>query len=166
MSLFFLSGLNNCSNQKAQLLSQDIKPGIEVLLEQHIHLLKGKRVGLVTNPTGINTHLKTTIEVLFDHPDVKLTALYGPEHGVRGNTQAGEYVPFYMDQKTRLPVFSLYGQTKKPDDDMLNRIDEYMRSFDTTHEGKTLNQEMVSKLDVMIFDMQDVGTRIYTYIAT
>lgn len=158
--------LNFVSCEKTEPNSSQVKPGIEVFLEKHIDLVKGKRVGLVTNPTGVDTYLKTDIELLFQHPDINLTALYGPEHGVRGNAQAGEYVPFYMDEIYHLPVFSLYGQTMKPDDNMITHIDEYMRSFDTQNKEKAPNKQMVSKLDVMIFDIQDVGTRIYTYIAT
>ena len=97
---------------------------------------------------------------------MKLVALYGPEHGVRGNAQAGEYVPFYFDEHFKLPVFSLYGQTHKPPADMMTNIDEYMRSFDTKHEGKQVEAGMMQSVDVMVFDLQDVGTRVYTYIAT
>jgi len=164
--IFSVSSLFFCSGSDPTFDSNQVKPGIEVFLEKHTERLKGKRVGLVTNPTGVNTHLITDIELLFKHPNIYLTALYGPEHGVRGNTQAGEYVPFYMEKLFHLPVFSLYGQTMKPDDDMLSHIDEYMRSFDITKTGKTPGEQMVSKIDVMIFDIQDVGTRIYTYIAT
>jgi len=158
--------LNFCQSKQTSMKFSRVKPGIEVFLESHIDLVKGKKVGLITNPTGVNTHLKTDIELLFNHPDIQLTALYGPEHGVRGNAQAGEYVPFYIDYITHIPVFSLYGQTMRPDHRMLSDIDEYMRSFDTVDTGKMPKKQMVSKLDVMIFDIQDVGTRIYTYIAT
>jgi uncharacterized protein YbbC (DUF1343 family) len=158
--------LNVSSCRRSPTDFSKVKPGIEVFLENHIDLIKGKRVGLVTNPTGVDTHLKTDIELLFQHPEINLTALYGPEHGVRGNAQAGEYVPFYMDCIYQLPVFSLYGQTMKPDEGMISHIDEYMRSFDMQNKEKSPSQQMVSKLDVMIFDIQDVGTRIYTYIAT
>ena len=160
MNLFFCSSGEHRSNP------QKVKPGIEVFLEEQTSLVKGKKAGLVTNPTGVDTHLKTDIELLNNHPDVNLAALYGPEHGVRGNAQAGEYVPFYMDDIYQLPVFSLYGQNMKPEEGMLNKIDEYMRSFDTSDKGKAPGKEMVSKLDVLIFDIQDIGTRIYTYIAT
>jgi uncharacterized protein YbbC (DUF1343 family) len=85
---------------------------------------------------------------------------------VRGNAQAGEYVPFYVDEKYNIPVFSLYGQSRKPLPGMIKNIDTYMRSFDIKIEGKIPEKDMVKSLDVMIFDIQDVGTRIYTYIAT
>ena len=143
-----------------------VKLGVEVLFAKHFDLVRGKHVGLITNPTGVDSQLDSIIELFRSHPDVKLVALYGPEHGVRGNAQAGEYVPFYFDEHFQLPVFSLYGQTHKPPADMMTNIDEYMRSFDTKHEGKQVEVGMMSSVDVMVFDLQDVGTRVYTYIAT
>ena len=143
-----------------------VKLGVEVLFAKHLDLIRGKHVGLITNPTGVDSQLDSVIELFRSHPDVKLVALYGPEHGVRGNAQAGEYVPFYFDEHFQLPVFSLYGQTHKPPADMMTNIDEYMRSFDTQHTGKQVEAGMMSSVDVMVFDLQDVGTRVYTYIAT
>lgn len=143
-----------------------VKPGLEVLLEKHLDIIKGKKVGLITNPTGVDRQLVSSIERLRSTPELRLVALYGPEHGVRGNAQAGEYVPFYVDEKYKLPVFSLYGQSMKPPPDMLLRLDEFMRNFDTTEAGKIPEQSMVKEIEVMLFDLQDVGTRVYTYIAT
>ena len=143
-----------------------VKPGLEVFLERRLDLVKGKRVGLITNQTGVDGSLRTTIDLFKAEPAIRLVALYGPEHGVRGNAQAGEYVPFYFDDKYGLPVFSLYGQSMKPDPGMLKDIDEYMRSFDTKETGKVPEAAMVGGIDVMIFDIQDVGTRVYTYVAT
>ncbi|MGB9906499.1 MAG: exo-beta-N-acetylmuramidase NamZ family protein [Candidatus Saccharicenans sp.] len=143
-----------------------VKPGVEVFLEKHLDLVRGKRVGLITNPSGVDRKLRSTARLLKEHPEINLVALYGPEHGIRGNAQAGEYVPFYIDDKLELPVFSLYGQSFKPDPGMLRNIDEYMRSFDTQHAGKVPEKAMVEDIDVLIFDIQDVGTRVYTYIAT
>jgi uncharacterized protein YbbC (DUF1343 family) len=143
-----------------------VKLGVEVLFEKRPDLIRGKHVGLITNPTGLDSKLDSIIELFRRQPDTKLVALYGPEHGVRGNAQAGEYVPFYFDGHFQLPVFSLYGQTHKPPADMMTNIDEYMRSFDTKHEGKQVEAGMMQSVDVMIFDLQDVGTRVYTYIAT
>ena len=143
-----------------------VKPGVEVFLEKHLDLVKGKRVGLITNPTGADAELRSTIDLFRANPGIDLVALYGPEHGVRGNAQAGEYVPFYYDEKFKLPVFSLYGQSFKPDPGMLKNIDEYMRSFDTQETGKAPEAGMVKGIDVLVFDIQDVGTRVYTYIAT
>lgn len=119
-----------------------VKTGIEVLRERNFDLLKGKRVGLVTNPTGVDSKLKSSIDILFESPEVNLVALYGPEHGVRGNYSAGEYVDFYIDETTKLPVYSLYGKTRKP------------------------TPEMLKDVDVLVFDIQDIGSRSYTYIST
>jgi uncharacterized protein YbbC (DUF1343 family) len=116
--------------------------GIEVLMEDQLDLIKGKRVGLITNPTGVDQNLTSIVDLLYNNPNVELTALYGPEHGVRGDAQAGAYVEKYIDEKTGLPVYSLYGQTKKP------------------------TPEMLSNVDVLLFDIQDVGARFYTYIYT
>lgn len=119
-----------------------VKTGIEVLSERNFDLLKGKKVGLVTNATGVDSKLKSTIDILFEAPGVNLVALYGPEHGVRGNFEAGEYVDFYVDDYTKLPVYSLYGKTRKP------------------------SPEMLKDIDVLVFDIQDIGSRSYTYIST
>src|SRR5215204_2742840 len=143
-----------------------MKLGVDVLFEKRLDLVRGRRVGLITNPTGVDRDLTSTVERFRRHPELKLAALYGPEHGVRGNAQAGEYVPFYFDDQFQLPVFSLYGQSQKPPADMLTNIDEYMRTYDTQHVGKTVEREMLQAVDVMVFDLQDVGTRIYTYVAT
>jgi len=143
-----------------------VKPGIEVFLEKHLDLVRGRRVGLITNPSGVDRKLRSTAWLLKENPKVNLVALYGPEHGIRGNAQAGEYVPFYFDDKFKLPVFSLYGQSFRPDRGMLKNIDEYMRSFDTETKGKILEKNMIGDIEVMIYDLQDVGTRVYTYIAT
>jgi uncharacterized protein YbbC (DUF1343 family) len=145
---------------------KQVKLGVEVLFEKRLDLIRGKRVGLITNPTGVDGQLDSIIERFRQHPDIKLVALYGPEHGVRGNAQAGEYVSFYFDEHFQLPVFSLYGQSHKPPPNMLTNIDEYMRTFDTQHTGKQMESGMIQAVDVMVFDLQDVGTRVYTYIAT
>ncbi|MCM3028079.1 DUF1343 domain-containing protein [Bacillus safensis] len=119
-----------------------VKTGIETLLSSNLSWLKGKRIGLITNPTGIDANMKSSVDLLFEHPNIKLTALYGPEHGVRGDAQAGEGVESYTDGKTGLPVYSLYGKTRKP------------------------TPEMLKNVDVLLFDIQDVGARYYTYIYT
>ena len=119
-----------------------VKPGIEVLRERNFDVLQGKRVGLVTNPSGVDSKLKSTVDILYGAPGVKLVALYGPEHGVRGDMYAGDKVNDSIDQATGLPVYSLYGQTRKPTPQMLKGI------------------------DVMVYDIQDVGVRSYTFIST
>lgn len=116
--------------------------GIDVFLNKHAKQFKGKRVGLVTNLTGVNKQLESTIDLLYRHPDIQLTALYGPEHGIRGDAKEGEKVESTRDEKTNLPVYSLYGETRKP------------------------TKEMLEEIDVMVFDLQDIGSRYYTYIYT
>ncbi|PYZ92965.1 hypothetical protein CR194_14245 [Salipaludibacillus keqinensis] len=132
------SGGNNGKGNQGD----DFSLGIDRLLDDQLDLVSGKNVGLVTNPTGVDQELNSIVDLLFDHPEVELTALYGPEHGVRGDAQAGQYVEFYIDDRTELPVYSLYGQTRKPTPDMLEDV------------------------EVLLFDIQDVGTRFYTYIYT
>ena len=119
-----------------------VKPGIEVLRDNGFKELKGKRVGLVTNPTGIDNNLVSTVDILFNAPEVELVALYGPEHGVRGDIHAGDKFETTNDPKTGLPVFSLYGKTRKP------------------------TAEMLEGVDVIIYDIQDNGCRSYTFIST
>ncbi len=155
----FTSEKNTVSNDKP------IKLGVEVLFEKHMDLIRGKRIGLITNPTSVDSHLNRDIELFRAHPDVKLVALYGPEHGVRGNAQAGEHVSSYFDKDYQIQVYSLYGQENSPTNTLKN-IDQRMRSFDTQHIGKKLKKEMLDSVDIMVFDLQDVGMRIYTYIAT
>ncbi|MBN2010149.1 DUF1343 domain-containing protein [candidate division KSB1 bacterium] len=119
-----------------------VKPGIDVLLERNFDLVNGKHIGLITNATGITRDFRSTIDVLYETPNVQLTALFGPEHGVRGDIEAGQLVPRYTDERTDVTVFSLYGKTRKPTPDML------------------------SDVDVLIYDIQDIGSRAYTFIYT
>jgi len=170
ISMILMSG---CKKEKVELTEKQskVKLGVEVFLERYLDLVKGRKVGLITNPTGVNSNIENTIDLFFDNPRIDLVALYGPEHGVRGNFQPGEYVPFYIDKRYdipeyNIPVFSLYGQSRKPEKGMLEKIDEYMRSFDSTEAGKIPEGAMVENIEVMIFDIQDVGTRIYTYVGT
>lgn len=166
--LIFLAGTGVQAEElrAASPMPAAVKPGLEVFLAERVDLVKGKKVGLITNPTGVDRRLRSSVDLLAAHPGVKLVALYGPEHGVRGNAQAGEYVPFYIDDKYKLPVFSLYGQTMKAAPGMLKNIDEYMRTFDTQETGKVPEKAMVKDVDVLVYDIQEVGTRVYTYIAT
>lgn len=140
--------------------------GIDIFFEKHLKLVKSKKVGLITNPSGIDGRGRNSVDLFAQSPDIDLVALYGPEHGVRGTAQAGEYVPFHMDAQYTLPVYSLYGQLLKPEPNMFDNLDELMRSFDTLKSGKILEQSMIKDIDVMVYDIQDVGTRIYTYAAT
>lgn len=122
--------------------SPKVKTGIEVLRESNFKILQGKRVGLITNPTGVDAQLKSTVDILNEAPGVKLVALYGPEHGVRGDIHAGDHVETVIDAQTGLPVYSLYGKTRKA------------------------TPEMLKDIDVLVYDIQDIGCRSYTYIST
>jgi len=119
-----------------------VKPGIDVLKASGFGILKGKRVGLITNPTAVSASLEATIDILASAPGVKLTALYGPEHGVRGDVTAGGHVDTFTDPVTGVPVYSLYGKTRKP------------------------TEEMLKDVDVLVYDIQDIGSRSYTYVNT
>lgn len=123
-------------------LSAQVKPGIEVLRDNGFKQLQGKRVGLITNPSGVDNNLKSTIDILHEAPGVTLTALYSPEHGVRGDVHAGDHVDNYIDPATGVPVYSIYGKTLKP------------------------TPEMLKDVDVLLYDIQDNGCRSYTFIST
>jgi len=119
-----------------------VKPGIEVLLEKRLELIKGKTIGLITNPTGVDSKFRSTIDLLHECKECKLIALYGPEHGIRGDFYAGEEVSDGFDPVTGVRIFSLYGASYKP------------------------TKEMLKEVDVLIYDIQDTGCRGYTYIYT
>src|SRR5699024_8705669 len=104
-------------NVKAQ--KNQLKLGVEVLLEEQKDLVKGKNVGLITNPTGVNSSLDSIVDLIHEDPDINLVAMYGPEHGVRGDAQAGASVESYIDEQTGVIVHSLYGNTRKPTPEML-----------------------------------------------
>lgn len=157
---------NDVFSKNNSSLITHVKPGVTVLFEKKLDILEGKRVGLITNPTGVDAHLNSVIELFHQHPDIKLVALFGPEHGVHGDAQAGEFVPYYFDNQYKIPVFSLYGQSSKTSEKKLKNIDVRMRAFDTQHTDKTIDPRLLKSVDIMVFDMQDVGTRIYTYIST
>jgi uncharacterized protein YbbC (DUF1343 family) len=116
--------------------------GIDNFLLNYIHMVAEKQVGLLTNPSGVNGDLLATSDLLFEHQMINLTALFGPEHGIRGAVYAGEKINTSTDTKTGLPVYSLYGEKRKPSEDMFKKI------------------------DVILIDIQDIGLRAYTYIYT
>ncbi|MCI7310087.1 MAG: DUF1343 domain-containing protein [Prevotella sp.] len=122
--------------------TKQVMTGIDMLEKGGFVILQGKRVGLITNPTGVNRDLKSTVDVLNDAKNVKLVALFGPEHGVRGDIHAGDKVDNMKDEKTGLPIFSLYGKTRKP------------------------SAEMLKGIDVLVYDIQDIGCRSFTFIST
>jgi uncharacterized protein YbbC (DUF1343 family) len=119
-----------------------VLPGIDILLNEQIALVSGRRVGLVASPSSVDAALISSIERLRQHPQVRLAALFGPEHGVRGSAQAGDHVATDADPLTGAPVYSLYGDSRKP------------------------TPEMLAGLDALLFDLQDVGARFYTYLST
>jgi len=122
--------------------SQPVETGLEMLVKSKFEILKGKKVGLITNPTGVDRNLKSAVDIINSFPGVKLTALYGPEHGVRGEFTAGEIIGSSVDPVTKLPVYSLYGKTRKP------------------------TKEMLKGIDILVYDVQDIGSRSYTFIST
>lgn len=123
-------------------LSAQVKPGVEVLRDRGFDCLEGKRVGLLTNPSGVDRNLKSTIDILWEAEGVRLVALFAPEHGVRGDVYAGDKVETGRDSRTGLIVHSLYGSTRQPTKDMLKG------------------------LDAVVYDIQDVGCRSYTFISS
>lgn len=148
-----LSCSNSTENADTQVLTQPtsqantiettvVRPGIEVLRANGFTQLAGKRVGLITNPTGIDNSMRSTIDILAEAPEVRLTALFAPEHGVRGNHVAGASIANEIDKKTGVTVYSLHGRTRKP------------------------TPEMLKDIDVLVYDIQDIGCRSYTFIST
>ena len=119
-----------------------VTPGVEQFLADVPAAVRGKRVGLITNHTGVDANGRSIIDRLFASRDLKLVALFGPEHGIRGTAADGEKISSGVDRATRLPIFSLYGETRTP------------------------TRRMLVNVDVLVFDMQDVGARPYTYIST
>jgi uncharacterized protein YbbC (DUF1343 family) len=135
-----LSGASCASSAARQpSASANVLPGVEVLLRDSLHLLAGKRVGLITNHSGKDRAGTSTIDLLHRAPGVQLTALYGPEHGLRGAAEAGVHIASTVDSATGVPIHSLYGETRVPTPQMLENI------------------------DVLVYDIQDVGARVYTY---
>jgi len=122
--------------------AQGFMLGNEVLMQEKHDLIEGKRVGLVTNQSGVTSDGRSMIDVLANDPSVQLTALFGPEHGIDGKAAAGAYVKSYTHPKLGIPVYSLYGETRMP------------------------TQDMFANIDVLLFDIQDIGARSYTYMST
>lgn len=122
--------------------SNQVKLGVDVFFERDLSELQGKRIGLLTNQTGANAALISTIRLFHEHPKLELSALFAPEHGLLTNAKEGEKFTDTVHRSTGIPVFSLYGQTKKPTDAMMEDV------------------------DIIVFDIQDIGARYYTYIYT
>jgi uncharacterized protein YbbC (DUF1343 family) len=120
-----------------------VRLGIDALLDSHRRLVKGRRVGVVCNPASVDMHFRHTADRLSAQPDVQLAAIFGPQHGFRSDLQDNMIeTPHAHDARRRVPVYSLYSETREPTADML------------------------STLDALVIDLQDVGTRVYTYIYT
>ncbi|MEN2768653.1 exo-beta-N-acetylmuramidase NamZ family protein [Ornithinibacillus xuwenensis] len=117
-----------------------MKLGLEVFLEKHTRQYTDKKIGLLTNLTGVNHELKSTIDLFHEHEHISLTALFGPEHGIRGEVQEGKLIESTVDSFTGVPVYSLYNKKKQP------------------------NHEMLDEVDVVFCDLQDIGSRYYTFI--
>jgi uncharacterized protein YbbC (DUF1343 family) len=118
-----------------------VQLGLERLMEDPA-VLRGKRVAVICNATSIDSHFRHVVDLLHTHPEIQLTAILAPEHGFRGTIQAGVSVPGEVDSVTGVRIFSLYGDTRHP------------------------TPEMLQDADAIVFDVQDVGTRFYTYIST
>ena len=118
-------------------------PGLQVLLKERLDLLRGKRIGILSNPASVDRDLRHIVDLFWQHGDVRLTTLMGPQHGARGETQDNmvEWKD-YWDSPTGLPVYSLYSETRKP------------------------TPEMLRDVDALVIDLQDVGTRVYTFVYT
>lgn len=141
-----IAAITSCSvaavNEKTETATTQVKSGIEVLRDMDFAPLKGKRVGLLTNPTGVDNQLRSTIDILHEAPDVELVGLYAPEHGVRGDVHAGDHVDTFVDPATGVTVYSCYGKNRKP------------------------TPEMLKDVDVLIYDIQDIGCRSFTFISS
>jgi len=123
--------------------SKRIRPGIEVLLSDRLDLLQGQRIGLVCNQATVLPDLRHAADVFFEHPEIDLTTLFGPQHGIRGDVQDNMIETDHtVDKRTGLPIYSLYSETREPTDKML------------------------ADVDTIVFDLQDVGCRIYTFVYT
>jgi uncharacterized protein YbbC (DUF1343 family) len=130
------------SREAAAAQPAPVRPGIEVLLSDSLHLVSSRRVGLITNHTGVDGEGVSDIDLLADHPAIELVALYAPEHGIRGDQREGATIAPDVDVRTGVPIHSLYGATLAPTAAMLEGV------------------------DVLLFDMQDIGARYYTYVST
>ena len=137
---------NTTDSEVPESEARQVRSGIEVLLSDSLHLIQGKNVGLLTNHTGIywtsDGIVGSTIDALYEANNVDLVALYAPEHGIRGQEQAGAAIDSGRDERTGVPIHSLYGEVRKPTPAMLEGV------------------------DVLLFDMQDIGARYYTYVST
>jgi uncharacterized protein YbbC (DUF1343 family) len=148
MQLIAVAGFAACEPTSAgsQAGADSVQAGVAVLLHDRLDLVRGRRVGLITNQTGVleasDGRIVSDIDTLYRHPDVNLVALFSPEHGIRGQARGGEAITSTSDSATGLPIHSLYGATRVP------------------------TRAMLQGIDVLLFDIQDIGSRYYTYVWT
>ena len=116
--------------------------GLSVLFRERLGLIEGRSIGLITNQTGVDPQFRSNLTLFAEHPKVQLVALFSPEHGISGSAQAAIHVPSAVDRGRQIPVYSLYGATRQP------------------------TPERLAGIDVLVYDIQDVGSRFYTYIST
>jgi uncharacterized protein YbbC (DUF1343 family) len=119
-----------------------VTAGLSVLFRDYPERLKGRSVGLITNPTGVDARLQSNVTLFGRHPDLRLAALFSPEHGIWGSAADGFQIASTTDERRRIPIYSLYGETRRP------------------------TREMLEGIDALAYDIQDVGARFYTYIST
>ncbi len=141
-SMLFLLLLLLGQVAQAQMNNQQVKLGIDVLRESNYEILRGKKFGLVAHPASVDSRFMPTVQSLNSIKNGELVALFGPEHGVYGDVYAGDKIENRTDQRTGLPAYSLYGENRKP-----------------TH-------MMLEGLDALVFDLQDIGARSYTFVST
>ncbi len=125
-----------------QIFSNEVLLGIDILERQNFSILQGKRVGLITNQTGVNNKLESTIDIFKRAKNFKLVSVFAPEHGVKGLVGAGQLFESFYDSTDGIMFYALYGKTSKP------------------------TKQMLSNIDVLVYDIQDIGVRSYTYIST
>ncbi len=142
LAAYVAGGLRSPPLAAAPLQHATVTLGNETFLGEAWRDLRGRSVGVVTNQTGVTATLETIVDAIRHNPEIALKAIYSPEHGLRGDQSAGAYVASYVDERSALPVYSLYGTTRRP------------------------SAAMLAGVDVLLFDIQDVGDRAYTYIST
>ena len=116
--------------------------GLDVLFREQLGFVEGRSIGLITNQTGVDSQFRSSLTLFGQHPKVQLAALFSPEHGISGSAQAAIHLPSAVDRGRQIPIYSLYGETRQP------------------------TPEMLAGIDVLVYDIQDVGSRFYTYIST
>ena len=116
--------------------------GLSVLFREQSGLIEGQSIGLITNQTGVDAQFRRNLTLFAEHPKVELAAIFSPEHGISGNAQAGIQIASAIGKGGQIPIHSLYGETRQP------------------------TPEMLAGIDALVYDIQDVGSRFYTYIST